>query len=518
MKTPTLLLLAAILASSARAELGMPAVFGDHMVLQRDRPLPVWGWADAGAEVVVRFGETSATATADAEGNWRVVLDPLAADATGRTLTVTSGETLRFENVLLGDVWLCSGQSNMDWGLGASDAAEDIAAADHPSIRHFRVGYQFSPVPERDVSGQWSVCTPATAPGFSAVGYYFARRVHAETGVPIGLVTNAVGGTNIELWMAMETLLETPGLEGYAARMRESLAEWRRDLATALPAIERWSAASREALAAGRDIPAPPKWPEYPFGERVQRPRCVTLHHGHVMPLVPMALRGVLWYQGESNADDPDYLIKKRAMIEDWRRLFEHPELPFYYVQLAAWQAPDPNPEGGGWGRIRDLQRQSLSIPHTGMASAIDIGDADDIHPRNKADVGERLALWALARDEGKTDLTVSGPLFREMRVEGDRIRLHFDSLGEGLMIGRKSGRAPTVETPDAPLRRFAIAGADRRWFWAEARIDGAEVVVRSPEVSSPVAVRYAYSSNPEGANLYNRAGLPASPFRTDDW
>jgi len=502
----------------ANAEVRVPAIFGDGMVLQRDRPLPVWGWAEPGEKVTVKLGAKTATTTTGDDGRWQVTLDPQPLAADGQALTVTGTNTLLYQNVLLGDVWLCSGQSNMDWGLGNCDVPEDIAAADFPQIRHFRTSYNFAHAPEQDLSGRWATCTPGEAPGFSAVGYYFARKVFQETGVPIGLITNAVGGTNIELWMSQETLLGTPSLDSYALQMRESLASYRQQLTEALPAIEGWSATARAAATAGTEIPLPPKWPEFPFGERTARPRCVTLHNGHIAPLIPMAMRGVLWYQGESNADDNLYFEKKQAMIADWRQWFGDENLPFYFVQLAAWQAPDENPAGGGWGKIRDIQRRCLEIPHTGMASAIDIGDADDIHPKNKADVGERLALWALVNDYGKADLVSSGPLYAGMEVKGGNVRLKFTSTGGGLMVGKKTGRAPTEEDKSAKLARFAIAGEDRNWAWAEAVIDGDTVVLRAAGVPNPVAVRYAYAMNPEAANLYNRAGLPASPFRTDDW
>ena len=262
----------------------------------------------------------------------------------------------------------------------------------------------------------------------------------------------------------------------------------------------------------------PPAWPEYPFGERVARPRCVTLHNGHIAPLIPMAMRGVLWYQGESNADDTLYLEKKSAMLASWRQWFQHESLPFYFVQLAAFEKPSDDPANLGWGAIRDQQRRCLTIPHTGMASAIDLGEADDIHPKNKADVGARLALWALANEYNQPEKIASGPLFRDLKIEGSAARITFDSIGDGLITARKIGRAPAVEEKNAPLRRFAIAGADRQWFWATAVIEGATVLVSSPDVPTPVAVRYACSTNPEGANLYNRNGLPASPFRTDNW
>jgi sialate O-acetylesterase len=411
----------------------------------------------------------------------------------------------------------------MEFPLGACDAQADIDQANFPAIRHFGVEYHFASRPVDDVRGQWQVCTPQSAAGFSAVGFYFARRLHQETGVPIGLMRSCVGGTNIECWMSQETLLSTPELEPFAKRMRESLAEYQVELKEALPGIEAWADASRRAIDEGREVPLPPIWPEFPFGERRFRPRCVTLHNGMIHPLIPMGLKGVLWYQGENNAgsaeDGQQYIAKKRAMIQDWRRWFRNPQLPFYYVQLAAWQAPNADPAGGdGWAEFRDAQRRCLSIPHTGMASAVDLGDADDIHPKNKFDVGERLARHALVNEYHKAGIEVSGPLYKSSRVEGSAMRIDFDHVGEGLAVGRKLGREPTELVANGKLAGFAIAGADKRWRSAEARIDGASVVCSHPDVTNPVAVRYAYSMNPQSANLINRQGLPASPFRTDSW
>lgn len=508
----------ACLAAPLAADVTLPSIFSDNAVLQRDQPLPVWGKASPGERIEVSLGKSRGSTKAGSDGRWQVVLDPQPLSAEPLSLSVAGKNRITRENILLGDVWLCSGQSNMDWGLGGCEVPEDISAADHPEIRHFRVAYNFANRPADDVTGNWSVCTPASVHGFTAVGYYFARKVHAETGVPIGLLTSSVGGTNIELWISQARLLGTPALESYAAQMRESLDRYQEELVAILPAARIWADAGLAASKAGKPVPMPPAWPEYPFGERMMRPRCVTLHQGMIAPLVPMSLRGVLWYQGENNSDDRLYVEKKKALVEEWRELFRNPELPFYFVQLAAWQQPDGDPAGGGWGPVRDLQRRCLAIPHTGMACAIDIGDAEDIHPKNKYDVGERLALWALRNEYGRKGLVVSGPLFREMKTAGDSIVLHFDSTGSGLMTGRKVGRQPVIEEPGAKLRRFAIAGEDRRWVWAEAVIEGDTVRVRSPEVPRPVAVRYAHSSNPEGANLYNRDGLPASPFRTDSW
>jgi len=510
------------LTTSVHAEVKLAAIFSNHAVLQRDQPLPVWGWADPGEPVSVSFGNQLATTVADSTGAWRVTLAGQAMSTEPLTLKVVGKNTIEVTDLLLGDVWLCGGQSNMSFQLGACNADEDIRAANFPMIRHFGVSYNFSQSPQQDVEGKWQVCSPQTVSGFSAVGFYFARKIQQETGVPIGLLRSCVGGTNIELWMSQETLLNTPALTSYAERMRNSLADYETELKDSLPKIEAWSAASRQALESGEPIPLPPVWPEFPFGERRHNPRCVTLHNGMIAPLVPMALTGVIWYQGENNAgsvhDGDQYLAKKAAMIADWRKWFNNPDLPFYFVQLAAWQQPNDNAgHVDSWAHFRNAQRRCLTIPHTGMASAVDIGDADDIHPKNKYDVGERLARWALAKEYGK-EIETSGPLYRDLKIEQSVARVQFNHTGKGLMIGRKNGRQPVVEDSTCSLQRFAIAGADRKWHWADARIDGDTIVCSSDKVPQPVAVRYAFSTNPAGANLYNRDGLPASPFRSDDW
>ena len=509
---------ACLAAVSARADVTLSPLFSDHAVLQRDRPLPVWGWAEPGGTVSVTLGKETGTAEAGKDGKWMVRLAAQPVCMEPLTLTVKGRNTLTRTDILLGDVWLCGGQSNMEWGLGGCDAPEDIQTANFPLIRHFGTAYNFAATVQTNTDGEWRVATPANAPHFTAVGFYFGRKVHRETGVPVGLLRSCVGGTCIELWMSQETLLNTPVLEPYARQMRESLAQYQKELTSAIPGMEAWLAQARAAQKAGQLLPMPPPFPDFPFMERNPRPRCVTLHNGMIAPLVPFALRGAIWYQGESNAGDQLYLEKKRAMVADWRRYFGDPNLPFYFVQLAAWQNPNDNPgHSDDWAQIREQQLRCLEIPHTGMASALDVGDAADIHPRNKGDVGERLALWALRDVYGKS-IEPSGPLFQQAQVQGDRIRISFTHLGRGLMVGRKEGRTQTMEDREGQLRRFAIAGEDKQWHWAEARIDGDTVVCSSPQVSKPVAVRYAWSINPAGANLYNRDGLPASPFRSDNW
>jgi sialate O-acetylesterase len=515
-------ILLAATAADARADVRLSALFSDRAILQRDRPLPIWGWATPGEKVTVALGTESGSSTAGGDGRWQVTLKPQPVSKTPLTLTVTGKNTITVKDVLLGDVWLCGGQSNMEWSLGGCDAPDDIRTADLPLIRQFGVEYNFATTPQTEVKGNWLTCSPLSAPGFNAVGFYFARRVQKETGVPIGLLRSCIGGTNIELWMSQETLMNTPALAEYGKFMRDSLAIYQKDLAASLPTVEAWTAKAREELKAGRPVPPPPALPEFPFGEKMYRPRCVTLHNGMIAPLVPFALRGVLWYQGESNAggagDAQQYIEKKRAMLADWRKWFRDPNLPFYFVQLAAWQKASDDPVGGdGWALLRDAQRKCLTMPNTGMAVATDIGDAADIHPKNKSDVGDRLARWALANQYGKK-IEASGPLFRDLKIEANKAIVSFDHVGGGLIVASKDGLKPPVELKAGKLTRFAIAGKDRKWVWADAKIEGDTVVCTHPDVPLPVAVRYAFTINPAGANLYNRDGLPASPFRTDDW
>jgi sialate O-acetylesterase len=319
---------------------------------------------------------------------------------------------------------------------------------------------------------------PNSAAGFSAVGYFFGRRLQQELKVPVGLVGSNWGGTRIEPWVSPAGFRSVDELKAIADE------------------VDAYTAESK----IGNGSPS-------------------AIYNAMIHPLAPFAMRGAIWYQGESNGGEGEsYFHKTRALVNGWRKLF-NPDLAFYWVQLADFQKATDDPAGGdGWAKLREAQRKALDIEHTGMAVIIDIGEANDIHPRNKQDVGARLAHWALHQTYDKKDVVASGPLYKGHKVEGDAIRLSFDHVGGGLMVGKKEGLEPTAEEKGGKLARFAIAGADKKWRWAEATIDGSDVVVKSPDISNPVAVRYAYSMNPEGANLYNKAGLPASPFRTDDW
>lgn len=473
-------LLLASLITSAHADVKLASIFGDSMVLQRELPVPVWGWAEAGEEVTVTLGEQTRKATADKDGRWQVKLDALKANAEGQTLKVTGKNSIELKDVLIGEVWICSGQSNMEWSLNAVlNANEEVAAANHPQIRLFNVpGHTTSPVANDTCPGAWQVCAPNTAAGFSAVGYFFGRRLQAELKVPIGLVGSNWGGTLIEPWTSPAGFQSVPELKAIADQVAAYTAETQ----------------------VGGGSPS-------------------AIYNAMIHPLAPFAMRGAIWYQGESNGGEGEsYYHKTQALVNGWRQLF-NPDLAFYWVQLANFQNPNESAEGGdGWARIREAQRKSLNIKHTGMAVIIDIGEAGDIHPRNKQDVGSRLAVWALHQTYGMKDIVPSGPLYKGQKVEGNSIRLSFDNVGSGLVVGKKEGLAPLLIVKDGKLERFAIAGADKKWHWAEATIDGSDVIVRSPDVKEPVAVRYAYSMNPTGANLYNVEGIPASPFRTDDW
>ncbi|MDA0839537.1 MAG: sialate O-acetylesterase [Planctomycetota bacterium] len=505
--------------SSVQADVSMPNVFGNHMVLQRDIPCPVYGSAATGEEVTVKFAGQEKKATADARGRWMVKLDAMEANANGQTLEVTAKNTINFTDVLVGDNWVCSGQSNMEWSVGGTlNPAEEIKAAEYPGIRLYNVqGHITSPTPASDASGTWQICSAGSVPGFSAVGYFFGRRLNKDVKIPIGLIGANWGGTRIEPWTPPVGFRMVPELKAIADSVNkfdltteEGKATWSKYIAD----MEAWLAAAKASLASGDGIPATPDSPGPRGGGEP-----VAIYHGMVSPLVPYGIKGAIWYQGESNGGEGEsYYHKTQALVKGWRSVWNQGDFPFYWVQLADFQKSNGKPEGGdGWAQIREAQRKSLTIPNTGMAVIHDIGAENDIHPRNKQDVGDRLAQWALHQTY-KQDVVPCGPLFQKIVVEGNKIRIHFDHVGDGLMVGAKEGLAPTKEVPDGKLERFAIAGQDKAWQWAEAVIDGETVVVSCDAIAEPVAVRYGYTMNPRGANLYNKEGLPASSFRSDSW
>ncbi|MBI3830588.1 MAG: sialate O-acetylesterase [Planctomycetes bacterium] len=473
------------------------------MVLQRGVKIPVWGKAEAGDEVTVTFSKQSVKATADKDGKWKAELEPLEAGGPFE-LTVAGKNTLTLKNVLVGDVWICSGQSNMEFAMsGAINAADEAAKADFPQIRHIKVPRVTALEPKDNIpTAKWDVCTPQTVPNFTAVGYFFARELHQELKVPIGLIHTSWGGTPAEAWTSREALEAEADLKIYNERADKMAEDFPKQKENYEKVLEKWKAAAEKAKADGKPEPKKPTAPAEPD----KNPhRASVLYNGMLKPLVPGAFKGVIWYQGESNAGR-SYQYRKLfpTMIQDWRKQWGAGDFPFLFVQLANFMARKPEPAESGWAELREAQTMTLSLPKTGMAVIIDIGDEKDIHPKNKQDVGKRLALAAQAIAYGK-DLEFSGPLYDSMAVENNAIRLKFKHLGGGL------------EAKGGDLKGFQIAGEDKKWAWAQAKIDGETIVVSNEKVEKPAAVRYAWADNPE-CNLYNKAGLPASPFRTDDW
>jgi sialate O-acetylesterase len=534
---------------SAVADVTMPGIFGDHMVLQQGAQLPVWGWAAPGEAVKVTLAEETVSTTAAADGSWKVAFSPrprVASDAP-QTLTIAGANTLVFKDVLIGDVWVASGQSNMAFGiLNDSRAAEAVAGADHPRIRLFQVKAATALAPRRgdELQGEWVVCTPeslkAAGPrGFSAAGYYFARDIQAATGHPIGMIGTYWGGTPAQAWTSLEGLRKEPSLSYYAEEQEKLAAgfqdgagdyarkkaefdaanrDWYRTVGKEYEvATKAWQKASAEAVAAGQPAPAKPRAtapkPVPPVAPDGGQTAPGNLFNAMVAPLIPYGIKGVIWYQGEANGGvrkGPEYATLFPRLITDWREHWGQGDFPFIFVQLANFQAPAKAPvEAGGYTYVREAQLQTLRLPATAMAVTIDIGDSWDIHPKNKLDVGKRLALAARRLAYGE-NIVSSGPIYASLEIQGATARVTFSEIGGGLVAGR-DGTEPE-------LKGFAIAGADQKWYFAKATIAGPGVLhLSAPEVPSPVAVRYGWANCPP-CNLYNREALPASPFRTDTW
>lgn len=484
-------------AASVVHGLELASPFTDHLVLQRDLPVPVWGTAAPGERVTVSFaGQTKAT-TASENGTWQIELTKLPASSEGRSLLVRGTKTeaaIELHDVVVGEVWLCSGQSNMDFTVartekyyfaGVNNEAEEVAAANYPAIRMFTGEWTRAYRPEPRVGGEWKVCTPESVREFSAVGYFFARDVHRALGVPIGIVTLTYGASTAQAWIRREAIEADP-------RLKPSLDEFDAKVKAYQPPTEDelklWRKAAEAAKAEKKRAPRRPR------PDPVQDQHNPTvMYNGMIAPVVPFAIRGVLWYQGESiTAPRELFPVWNETLIRDWRKLWGR-ELPFFFCQLAAHANASNGPEVRAW------QTEALNLPGTAMAVTIDIGDAGNVHPKNKQDVGARLARIARAKIYGET-IEYSGPQLARVESLGGALRLRF-SHAEGL------------SDHGSPLKTFEVAGNDGRYFPASANIDGDTVFVSSPEVSQPVSVRYAWSPNPEGCNLYNGAGLPAAPF-----
>jgi sialate O-acetylesterase len=420
-------------------------------------------------------------------------------------MTFSGKNKITIKNIMVGEVWVCSGQSNMQWSVKQSaNPEQEIADANYPDIRLFTVARKVAEQPQPDCSGNWTLCSPETVPDFSAVGYFFGRELHKELNVPIGLIHTSWGGTPAEAWTRREALEKERDCAPILQRYDDAMANYPQAKKEYEQKLEEWKQVAEKAKAEGEKAPRRPRAPFKPGHPHSP----AGLYNAMIAPLIPFSIQGAIWYQGESNAGRA-YQYRKLfpAMIRNWRKDWGQGNFSFLFVQLANFRDVKPEPAESDWAELREAQLMTLSLQNTGMAVIIDIGEAKDIHPKNKQDVGRRLALWALAKNHRK-DIVYSGPIYKSksMKVEGNKIILHFDHVGGGL-----------VADGGEPLKGFAVAGADRKFVWANATIDGDTVVVSSDEVSEPVAVRYAWADNPV-CNLYNKEGLPASGFRTDDW
>jgi len=499
------LTLAATLAAAAMpaaADVKPHPLFSDNAVLQSAMPLAVWGTADDGEKVTVRFQGQTATAAADGR-RWSVRLEPLEPGGPAE-MTISGNNAVTLQNVLVGEVWISSGQSNMAWTVTNSDGADEtIAQSANAKIRLFTVPRAGADEPLAEIEAAWAECGPETVGSFSAVGYYFGKHLQEKLNVPVGLINTSYGGTPAEAWTSREVLASEPELkdvlDAYAEvikrypearrRYEEALAKWKEEAA----------AARKEGKPFERRRPQPPTGPDNP-----RRP--AALYNAMIAPLEPFALRGAIWYQGESNAGRAyQYRTLFPAMIRCWRDAWPQGDFPFLFVQLAPFMKIEQEPSESAWAELREAQLLTmLRVPNTAMAVITDVGEEDNIHPKKKEPVGDRLALAARALAYGEK-IEYSGPVFSKMEIDGGKAVLSFDHLGGGLVA--EGGK----------LAGFAVCGEDRRFVNADAEIRGDKVIVSSPEVPKPAAVRYGWANYPLG-NLWNRAGLPASPFRTDDF
>jgi sialate O-acetylesterase len=486
-----------ILGFQARADVRLPAIFSDHMVLQAGAEAPVWGWAAPGESVSVAINGATAKTTAGQDGKWQVKLGKLAAGGP-HTLEIAGKNNLVIKDVLIGEVWLGSGQSNMAMTVNrAKDFEQEQAAANYPQIRMFTESSPAAEKAQAECHGEWAVCSPDTVARFSATAYFFGRELHKELGVPVGLINSSVGGTPIESWISPEAQSASAELKAFFNAFKAT--ESKVDAAAAKAKYERdltaWQAATKTAKAEGKPLP---KKPQDPVVVQKRKGNVGGLFNGKIAPLIPYAIRGALWYQGEANSTPGKaefYQYQLPLLIKDWRTRWGY-EFPVAWVQLPNFGGP-----GRDWPTVREAMLKSLAVPKTGMAITIDIGEEKDIHPKNKQDVGKRLALWALGEVYDKP-VPTSGPLPAGHERRGNAIAVRFSHVHGGLVA--KGGE----------LQGFEIAGKDGNWKPASARIDGDAIIVSAPEIPEPAAVRYAWSNFPT-CNLYNIAGLPASPFRT---
>jgi len=487
MRKTAVLFLLAFVAFTGRAwgDIRLPGIISDHMLLQRDVPARIFGKASPGEAVSVAFRGQTVKTVADPLGRWEVWLQPLTAGPAAE-MTITGVNTITVADVLVGDVWVGSGQSNMQWAVRQADNADaEIASAKFPQIRLFYVPRKPSPVPVEDVEARWVVCSPESIAEFSAVLYFFGRQMHQDLKVPMGLIHSSWGGTPIASWISGPSLVGNPRLEPFLTYWQNLILQYPVNASRYDQNVQKWEAAGSQG-----PRPAAPLGPGH-----AHEP--TTLYNGMIAPLVKYTIKGALWYQGETEAGraqgqvDGDALM---TLVQDWRRAFAVGDFPFYWVQLANYGNAAKN---GHWMRVQEGQVKATSLRNTGVAVITDIGNPTNIHPTNKQDVGRRLAL--LAENKG------ASPLYRQFTREGDAFRIWFDHAGR------------TLKTRgDGPVTGFQIAGSDGKYVPATAKIDGATVLVSSPDIPNPQSVRYAWDYDP-AANLINALGLPVSLFRTDE-
>jgi len=487
-------------ASWALADVQVAPIFGDGMVLQRDAKVPVWGTAEPGEKVTVSVAGQTTQGAAGPDKAWRVDLPALKAGGPFE-MTVAGANTVTFKNVLVGEVWICSGQSNMGMVLSRClTGAKDAEEAKDAELRLFTVARVTSQTPRQDLTGQWQECSPESAAGFSGVAFYFGRELRKTLGVPVGLINTSWGGTPAEAWTSRPALEATAEYKHVFEWWEKRLASYPADLEKHKKAMEEWPLEVKKARAENRPAPSQPRPPIAPNAPTLPS----NLFNSMINPLIPYAMRGAVWYQGESNAGQArQYRALFPAMIKDWRARWGQGDFPFLFVQLPDYRAPVKEPvQVATWPLLREAQTMTLSLPNTGMAITLGLGEEKDIHPKNKGPVGQRLALAARAVAYGEK-IVSCGPLCKAAKFEGGKARISFDSVGGGLVAR------------DGELKGFAVAGKDGGFVAAQARIEGADVVVWSEEVAEPAAVRYAWADNPVWS-LMNKEGIPASPFRTD--
>ncbi|MRT93798.1 9-O-acetylesterase [Ancylomarina sp. 16SWW S1-10-2] len=514
------------------------------MILQRNQNVPVWGITETDAIIEVSFAGQSKTVKADANGNWRIDLEPMTASSESRIMTISSklngvGTEFKILDVLVGEVWLAGGQSNMyrPFRMLTYEAREPVYEpiaeylrneeniANDTLLRQFRVGKEINVLEEKNEGrGTWSKAVKGPVHEFGATGYFFGRELRRELDVPVAIIACNLGGTKIEPWIPMQAYQSNTILKNFYKKeldsYKEELGAWDQEKvdSTYQKQLTEWEIKAKKAKEKGESEPPKPRKQEHPDRNKQT---ASTLYNAMIHPLIPYAIKGAIWYQGESNGQNlpEQYAMRLTAMVKAWRETWNQKDFHFDFCQLANYKDPieQPMEEVDGWVIVQNQMRRALDlIPNSGMVVLNDIGEAKDVHPKNKIDVGKRLSLWALSQAYGK-NLVYSGPLYKHSKVKGNRLIITFDHVGSGLMTGKKHLLEPAIEVNE-PLKCFQICGADKLWKWAKAEITNKnKVEVWHEEISKPVEVRYAWSSNPEGANLYNKEGLPTSVFTTKD-